>query len=268
MSVWDRNLISDQSAKDWLQIVSNPFYEFAACSLPSPGRETDNEDAVCLLSSKNSAACFVADGLGGQKGGADASKLLLQNISQKLLPTKDFRSSSRNQTLDLIEQTNDEIISWGFGAGTTCAGVLLEKQYLRSFTVGDSKIFLVGQKGKHKFESTSHSPVGYAFEAGLLTNEEAIKHPDAHIVLNSLGSPEMFIELGPWIEMSAADTLLICSDGLTDNLRLDEIFEKIRKGPLEGALQSLVNMTQERMSQKEGKEDDLSLVLVRLASQN
>jgi len=97
-------------------------------------------------------------------------------------------------------------------------------------------ILLVGQRGKRKLQNVAHSPVGFAVEAGLLDESEAMHHEDRHIVSNMLGAADMRIEVGSSRRIAPRDTLLIASDGLSDNLDPEEMVERMRAGPLlEGA---------------------------------
>jgi serine/threonine protein phosphatase PrpC len=138
---------------------------------------------------------------------------------------------------------------------------------MRSYHAGDSIIMLVGQRGKLKFQSVSHSPVGYAVEAGLLDETEAVHHEQRNIVSNVLGTPEMRVEVGPAIQLSPRDTLLLASDGLSDNLYVDEIVERIRSGPIAPAADALVRKGRERMENphldRPCHPDDLSVILYR-----
>ncbi len=59
---------------------------------------------------------------------------------------------------------------------------------LRPYHVGDSTNLLTGQRGKLEFAMISHSPTGYAMEAGVLGEEEALVHEDRHDVSNLLGA--------------------------------------------------------------------------------
>jgi len=133
--------------------------------------------------------------------------------------------------------------------------------------VGDSMILVVGQRGKIKLQTVSHSPVGYAVESGLLDEAEAMHHEDRHLVSNMLGMTDMRIEVGSAIELAARDTLLLASDGLFDNLHVHEIVERIRKGPLAQVMQDLAAQCRGRMQAatdgQPSKPDDLTFVAFR-----
>jgi serine/threonine protein phosphatase PrpC len=110
--------------------------------------------------------------------------------------------------------------------------------------------------------------VGYAVEAGLLDEAEAMHHEDRHLVSNMLGSPDMRIDVGSTIELADRDTLILASDGLFDNLHIEEIVQRIRKGPLGKVAAELVDDCRRRMegvdAQQPCKPDDLTFVAFRL----
>ncbi|NIP97977.1 MAG: serine/threonine protein phosphatase, partial [Akkermansiaceae bacterium] len=125
-----------------------------------------------------------------------------------------------------------------------------------------SVILVVGQRGKLKLQTVSHSPVGLAVEAGLLDEDEALHHHERHLILNAVGFAEMRIELGAPLPLARHDTVLLARDGLTDNLTLDEIVAGIRKGPLGEAVAALTSLARQRMlAEQPGspcKPDDLT----------
>ncbi|MDH3520454.1 MAG: SpoIIE family protein phosphatase, partial [Myxococcales bacterium] len=126
---------------------------------------------------------------------------------------------------------------------------------------------LVGQRGKLKLQTIAHSPVGFAVEAGMLDESEAMHHEDRHIVSNMLGAPDMRIEVGSARRLAPRDTLLLASDGLSDNLRTDEIVQRIRTGSLEEGARRLVRAARRRMDApiegEPSKPDDLTFVSYR-----
>ena len=128
-------------------------------------------------------------------------------------------------------------------------------------------IVVTGQRGRQKLFTVSHSPVGYAVEAGFLNEEEAISHEERHLVSNVVGAEDMNISMGSLITLAPRDTLLLASDGLFDNLYYKEIIALIRKGPLVAAAENLVEIAHSRMAGLDSIQpchpDDLSFILYR-----
>ena len=113
----------------------------------------------------------------------------------------------------------------------------------------------------------AHSPTGFAVEAGVLDQRDALHHEDRHIVSNFIGDSEMRVEMGPGVRLNPRDTVLLASDGLTDNVHIHEITELVRKGPLAGAIRSMTSLARRRMTvetmHQPSKPDDLSVILFR-----
>lgn len=238
----------------------------------SPHKETPNEDVAALWPiGQTSGVLAVADGLGGHAGGERASRLAteaLQKSLQAAPPAADGEPTDlRAAILDGIEAANQSVRDLGTGAATTMALVEIQDRTIRPYHVGDSAILVTGQRGKVKLQTIPHSPIGYAVEAGLMKEEEAIHHEARHVISNVIGSDQMRIEIGAPLEMAPRDTLLIASDGLFDNLLPDEIIEAVRSGPLEEAITGLIETAQERMAAQEGtapcKPDDLTVIAYR-----
>ena len=78
---------------------------------------------------------------------------------------------------------------------------------------------------------------------------------------------DMRIDVGAELELRPRDTILLASDGLMDNVHVDEIVERIRKGPLDAAAERVISLANRRMAGalagQPSKPDDLSLILFR-----
>ncbi|TVQ80171.1 MAG: serine/threonine-protein phosphatase [Bradymonadales bacterium] len=229
-------------------------------SRKSVDSKTENEDAVSVIENQKALILSVADGVSGQRMASMASQSILQELHKRLSKRV---SRVRNCLIDSIELANQKIHRKGRGAGTTLASVEITADYIRPYIVGDSSVFLVGQKGKLRYRSIAHSPVGYALASGLIAENEALSHEESHLLMNAIGGIDLNIELGPFLEYQSTDRLLICSDGLTDCLPQDSILEVIRKGEPEEALQTLIEMVEARQKEDPSLHDDLSLILFR-----
>lgn len=235
----------------------------------NPEKQTPNEDAIGLLPVGNTAGVLlIADGCGGQANGQLASQLAVEALADKLRQCDDA-TNLRTSILDGIESAVLQVRNLGTGAATTLIAVEINAGVIRTFHAGDSQALLVGSHGKVKLQTQSHSPVGYAVEAGMLTEKAALQHADRHLVSNVIGADGLHIDMGLPRRLDARDTLLLGSDGLFDNLRLAEIVETIRKGPLASVAARLSSLVQQRMAATDdaahpNKPDDLAFILFRL----
>jgi serine/threonine protein phosphatase PrpC len=242
--------------------------EVAVFSCRSPGREGANEDCAAVLPfGDGSYVLVVADGLGGGRAGARASALAIDTLAAALAEAHRESWPLRTAVLNGIEQANEAIRALGIGAFTTLSAVEIADGAIRPYHVGDSMILLIGQRGRLKLQTVAHSPVGFAVESGLLDESEAMHHAERHLVSNVLGAPDMRIEVGSQQRISPRDTLLLASDGLSDNLRIEEIVALLRTGPLDAACERLAELARARMhAPGEGepsKPDDLTFVAFR-----
>ncbi|UCG34436.1 MAG: protein phosphatase 2C domain-containing protein [Phycisphaerales bacterium] len=213
------------------------------------------------------AVLAVADGAGGMPAGQHAAQLALGELVHAVQAATAAGEMLRAGILNGIERANQAVMDLGVGAATTLVAVEVQENSVRSYHVGDSLILVVGRRGKVRLQTIAHSPVGYAVESGLLDEAEALHHEDRHIVSNMVGSPDMRIEIGPLLRLRPHDTLLLATDGLTDNLHTQEIVGRIRTGPLARVLGDLMAACADRMCHpSEGapsKPDDLACILFR-----
>ena len=259
------------SQADFDQPVSSPFLagEATFFTARAPDKTTPNEDCLALIPfDADSGVLIVADGLGGLPAGSTASQLAIDTMAQVLDEAATAGIPLRDAILNGIEQANQAILAQASGMATTLAVVEIQGQTIRHYHVGDAMIMLTGQRGKLKAYTVSHSPVGYAVEAGMLDEDEAVHHEERHIVSNVVGATDMHMSIGTTLQLATHDTLLLASDGLFDNLYREEIVELIRKGPLTRAASLLVARCHERMQFPQpglpSHADDLSFILFRL----
>lgn len=235
----------------------------------APGKESPSEDTAALIPyGDNSGVLLVADGLGGAPAGRDAARIAVEKVTAAVRRAVDQQQMLRDGILDGIEKANRAIMDLGVGAATTLVVVEIQDNAVRTYHIGDSMILVTGQRGKIKFRTIPHSPVGYAVEAGMLNETEAAHHADRHIVSNVLGSGEMRIDIGPTIMLAARDTLILASDGVSDNLFEAEIVESIRCGPLRRCATQLAlecgRFMEIPVADRHGKPDDMTFILFRM----
>jgi serine/threonine protein phosphatase PrpC len=235
----------------------------------SPGDHEDgNEDACALLPfSESSGVLVVADGAGGLPSGAKASAIAVSALRHSIRAAARTGLDLRSAVLDGIERAGRDVVALGVGAGTTLAVAEIHGRKMRPYHVGDSQIMVVGPGGKVKHCSTCHSPTGYAVKAGLLDAHAALGHEERYRVSNLVGFAGMHIEVGPTIELTPRDTILIGSDGLFDNLHVEEIAALCRQGQLLGLMHKLVEACKRRMlgeqTDQPSKPDDLTILAYR-----
>lgn len=250
-----------------VRIWDSPSWVASCASRRNPlksGQEL-NEDALAVFQVDESSGVFaVADGCGGMRGGEIAARLALKTLEESIASNRSSRL--RPAILDGIEEANESIRRLRMGAACTLAIVEWQDGVIRPYHVGDAKILVMGGMGRIRYQSICHSPVGFAVESGWLHEDDAMHHADRHLVSNVVGCERMRIEIGPGIRLGQRDTVLIASDGLFDNVSIDECVELMRKGSLERATDRLLDVASNRMEGEKDfpcKPDDLSVIAIR-----
>ncbi len=245
-----------------------------------PPEGSANEDGCLLVRIDGRRGVLaVADGLGGRPGGGRASDAALRALASAVggdagkkpaaaPPAKgNGETPLRDRILNGFELANQAVSAIGTGAATTLAVVEIDGRTIRPYHTGDSTILVIGGGGRLKLQTVQHSPVGYAVESGLLEARAAMHHAERHVVSNLIGVEGMRIEIGSAIELAARDTVVLASDGLFDNLHVEEIADCIRSGPLEAGANAMVEAARRRMLRpsdgEPSKPDDLTFIAYR-----
>lgn len=237
--------------------------ELASSGIPTG--EHENEDAACAVALPGGGMILaVADGASGQPMGRAAASTAIDALA----PRAD-EAPSREHIVRAFEDANDDIIAMGVGAATTLVAAEVSPDgMVRTYHAGDSVSLLIGQRGAIKAVTLAHNPAAYAVEAGFLTEDEAHDHADRSMLTNCLGIDGLRIEVGGRLAMARRDTLLLVSDGITDNLTTNEIVELCRKGPIDRCADGLITAARDRMLTRRpgwlSKPDDATAVLFRL----
>ena len=234
----------------------------------SPDKESENEDTVAVIPyGPQAVVLIVADGAGGLPAGKRASLAAVTTLVGSLQTAMAETMLLRTAILDGIEAANCAVQDLGNGSATTLTVITVEGLTVRAYQIGDSEAMVVGQRGFIKLQTTPHSPTGFAVEAGFLDQREALHHAERHLVSNFLGTTDMRIDVGTEVVLRPRDTIMLASDGLMDNVHVDEIIERIRKGPLDNAARAVITLANRRMAgptaTQPSKPDDLSLILFR-----
>ncbi|MGD9387280.1 MAG: protein phosphatase 2C domain-containing protein [Gammaproteobacteria bacterium] len=250
-----------------------PVADGAAIALTRPCAYKElSEDALLVLSlDPQRAVLAVADGLGGLPGGGAAAACAIDTLAAVVEREHAAGRPLQAAILDGIARANDAVLALANGSATTLVVAEVSAGTVRAYNVGDSEVIVLGQRGRLKLRTLAHSPVGFALQAGLVDQEEALHHEDRHLVSNFLGSRDMRIEVGSAVRLAPHDTVLVCSDGLVDNLRLEEISAVLRCGRLDRQARRLAQSAVARMEgapeaapgAQPSKPDDLTLVAFR-----
>lgn len=196
------------------------------------GNYRDNNEDSCIVDEKQRYA-IVADGMGGQSAGERASALAIELIPARLEQLLDFEKANANAVNEALElsiaHANSEIIALSEfdpgmrNMGTTVVMMTRVGDRFYFIGVGDSRAYEF-RDGKLKQLTVDHSLTQALMDAGTISPEEAKTHRYRNVLYKYLGSRDgasggTAIEVTP----KTGDRFLLCSDGLTDGLKDDEI---------------------------------------------
>ena len=225
--------------------------DLVTASVTDVGRvRSNNQDSYGEFSdgARGYRLLFVADGMGGHRGGEVASRLAVECVEEI------FGASTAppDELLRLaLESANSRIFETASrdpelaGMGTTGVALILtgeSKGWIAH--VGDSRAYLL-RNGLFSQLTADHSVVGELVRRGQLTPEEARVHPQSNEILRALGTQaEVDVELTP-VDVEPGDLFLLCSDGLSGMLPDPQIGETLTGVQPEQAVRSLVQMANE-----------------------
>jgi PPM family protein phosphatase len=244
--------------------------EFAQAS--DPGRDPNkqiNEDSCGYQETRLGHLCVLCDGMGGHYGGREASQLAIRTIFE-LFEQAPPHMAPAAVLKAAIEEAGRRVYQIGgppenrTRPGSTCVVVLLHDRGADVAHVGDSRAYII-RAGQIYPVTRDHSMVQGMIDAGLLTEEQAVGHPDGNKITRALGmKPEVEVEVRPEpMEVFPGDIFILASDGLTDMARNHEILGATRQalssGTLEHACSTLVQFANDR-----GGYDNISVQLARV----
>lgn len=209
---------------------------------------------------------IVADGMGGHAGGEEASRIATQQIQAYINENWDTDKTSPQLLEGALVQANAAILAdqrehpERADMGTTVVGIMFRgEEAPYCVHVGDSRLYRL-RAGEIEQITEDHTWVARAIKLGDMNIDEAREHPLRHVLSRCLGREEMQGFDIQQIDIQAGDTLLLCSDGLTEELSNKEIFTQLENSPnLEQAAFNLVDAAKQN-----GGHDNITLVLVAL----
>jgi PPM family protein phosphatase len=235
-----------------------------------------NEDS--FLAAPHLSLFAVADGMGGHASGEIASRLAVDTLREhfsQASATKDRRqnedetavlSPASNFLVRAFRLVNEKIYrasqerSETRGMGTTLVAVYFSHPSPLVAHVGDSRLYHLTAKSIHQV-TEDHSLVWEQYKKGLLSKEDLPSSPQKNIITRALGiKPDVDVELKT-LSLEAGDYLLLCTDGLSDMLREEQILRAVHEasGDLTRACSSLVSLANTL-----GGKDNITALLIQI----
>ncbi len=205
---------------------------------------------------------IVADGMGGHNAGDYASKHAVEIMKAEI--ERSFEKSPVKILRKAIQAANDYIRQKAGedeslrGMGTTVvAATCLGDRYLEVANVGDSRLYIVSND-KIEQITRDHSLVEEMVRMGGIDRESARIHPDKNIITRAVGV-EAAVEADFYnVELERGDTVLLCSDGLTNMLEDEEI--RMIMGSREGVEEKAEELV--RAANDNGGRDNIAVIII------
>lgn len=218
------------------------------------GHHSDNnEDSFCAV--PELGLWLIADGMGGHEAGEVASAIVSETIVNEVRKGANL--------VDAVQQAHRSVIDAseeGHGArgmGSTVVVLQVRDEEFEVAWVGDSRAYL--WNGELRQISRDHSYVQKLLDSGTITEKEALYHPNRNIITQSLGADISDVVVDNIIgRFCRGEKVLLCSDGLNDELLDSEIAFILKEG---GDDQTLVNKLIQSALTHGGK-DNVSVILV------
>ena len=207
---------------------------------------------------------IVADGMGGHAGGQEASKIATEVIHSYLAEKWDAPLSSEVLLKEAVEKANFSIIEDQHthperrDMGTTVVVLIFREDKPWCAHVGDSRLYRL-RSSQLKQITDDHTWVGMALKKGEINAEQAKFHPWRHVLSQCLGREDLqHIDIQEF-EVKTGDRLLICSDGLTEEVSDEQIQTSLAN------LESCQTTAQELIdtAKTAGGSDNITVVIVK-----
>lgn len=239
------------------------FHQLQWFGLTDTGRVRDhNEDSYFCAAKEDTGLFAVADGMGGHEAGEVASRIAVEAVCTGLLedaPKQDDPVELLRRTVDRANRSvTNEADARGTDMGTTLNVAFVAENRVIIANVGDSRAYWI-ENGSIRQVSEDHSLVARLVAAGKITKDEARVHPKSNLLFRTLGTRGKLSVDTFEIELRKNGSLLLCTDGLWNEVTDEEIHSICAGAPdAQAACAELV-----ARANRNGGKDNITVVVVR-----
>ena len=203
--------------------------KIASFALSDAGRvRRENQDSSGHFPERN--VFVVADGMGGHKGGKQASEMAVATIEERLVAPPDggVPFDRTDRLVEAVRDANRRIVERGVREselsrmGTTLVALLLEGNQAAIVHVGDSRAYRL-RDGELSQLTTDHTLVADLLRANEISEAEASTHPYRHVLTRALGAADDVTADVRRLDVRQGDVYVLCSDGVSGMLSDSEI---------------------------------------------
>ena len=230
---------------------------------------SQNQDAFRIVElGKDALLAVVCDGMGGAKSGNVASRLASEVFSEEvkrsfsadLTPDEAeqmLRAAANLANISVFEQS--QLSEDYAGMGTTLVAALTYPRATLVLNIGDNRAYLINADGVQCI-TRDHSVVEMMVQRGELTPEQAKTHPSKNLITRAVGTEETVFSDVFRVETEPEDCILLCSDGLSNQMADQEIlFEVVHGARRDDCCRRLLEIAKNR-----GAPDNVTSVLIEL----
>ena len=204
---------------------------------------------------------IIADGVGGHNAGEVASESAIDFFEEFIYETKE------DETLDLLVSAvvyaNDEVFKLSktnkaySNMGTTLLATTIKDNKIFIAHVGDCRLYGI-RNNKIAQMTSDHTYAMDLFKAGIITKEEAKNSKDSNVLTRAIGTDKNVKADALFCDIFKDDIFIMCSDGLSDMLTDDEIFEIASKNiPAEDKVENLIQKANDN-----GGKDNIAVIVI------
>jgi serine/threonine protein phosphatase PrpC len=206
----------------------------------------------------------VCDGVGGRKAGEVASSLALSRLAEemeeqaKTCPRRAvFGAAVERVNRTVWEKAHEDPTLEGMATTLTAAVVCRNRAILAH--VGDSRAYVL-RGGAIRQITRDQSFVQSLVASGAMTEEDAKNSPYRNVILQAIGRKKQVEVALDAIELENGDGLLLCTDGLSEKVRPEELARALQAADLAAAVRGLIGLANER-----GGEDNITALAARIS---
>ena len=243
--------------------------EAIPAAVTDTGCERDlNEDRFSVVECRSGTAWLVCDGMGGVTGGELAAQLAIDAVRRGLessplrTPEIAIKSAILEANRIIVLRRQNPMFA---GMGTTIVSALFQDSEIALGHVGDSRAYLI-RDGAIQSLTTDHTYVQELVEKGQVRVEDALVHPQAHILTRAIGSePSLEVDIKKfWIWQTAPhennDVLVLATDGLYSHVSDEEISNIVSDSSPQASCRKLVELAKKR-----GGYDNITVAIIPLS---
>lgn len=227
-------------------------------------RNKNQDQAVAAINGKDQILGLVCDGMGGHKAGEIASHVVEDHILTcfRGIPPFIDEEEVQNWLTDTILEAHQIVKRMANmdedtkGMGTTVAIAVVMDDLVYTCHVGDSRIYLYDANGLQQI-TKDHTLVNELIERGAISKEQGKNHRQKNILMQAIGAEMNIVPDMNKAELNGRN-ILICSDGLYNNLSDEEILSILKKeDQVKNKVHQLIDQANEH-----GGSDNIAVVLI------